>query len=102
MRFFLLLPLFTFIIIQVNAQIEISGEYRPRFQMRNGVFRLPAPDDDPSVFIAQRTRLTLNYQLEDKFTTHFSFQDVRVWGDQDQLSDEPSIGVFEASSLNWS
>jgi len=96
MRFFLLLPLFSFILIQVNAQIEISGEYRPRFQIRNGVFRLPAPDDDPSVFIAQRTRLTLNYQLEDKFTTHFSFQDVRVWGDQDQLSDEPSIGVFEA------
>ncbi|MEM1134806.1 MAG: alginate export family protein [Bacteroidota bacterium] len=96
MRFFILFLLLSSTIFNVSAQIEISGEYRSRFQYRNGVFRLPAPENSPSIFIAQRTRLNLHYQFQDKFTTHFSFQDVRVWGDQDQLSDEPSIGVFEA------
>jgi len=96
MRFFKLLLLSIIISFQIRAQVEISGEYRPRFQIRNGVFRLPASNEAPAVFIAQRSRLTLDYQHQDFFTTHFSLQDVRVWGDQDQLVDESSIGVFEA------
>ncbi|UZR99362.1 alginate export family protein [Chondrinema litorale] len=96
MRFFILIAFFVFTYFTTAAQIEISGEYRPRVQIRNGVFRLPAPDDTPSIFIAQRSRFNFHYTFEDKFETHFSFQDVRVWGDQNQLSDEPSVGVFEA------
>ncbi|MFA0963800.1 alginate export family protein [Roseivirga sp. BDSF3-8] len=78
------------------AQFTLGAEMRPRAQFRNGYRTLKAEGDDPSFFISQRTRLNAFYQKDDLFTTYISLQDVRIWGDQDQLADEPSTGVFEA------
>ncbi len=91
------LLLFTFFISSnVYAQLSFSGEFRPRAQYRHGWRNLPEKDQDPAVFIGQRTRLNLGYKQSDLVTFKVSLQDVRVWGDQSQLVDEANIGVFEA------
>ncbi|SDM63960.1 Alginate export [Catalinimonas alkaloidigena] len=79
-----------------QAQLTLDGELRSRFQYRNGYLTLPQTDDKPEAFIAQRTRLNLAYERPERVKTYLSLQDVRVWGDQSQLTDEPSVGVFQA------
>ena len=78
------------------GQFSFDGELRPRAQVRNGYLRLRNNGDSPAIFVAQRTRLNAAYQKSDLFDVYISVQDVRVWGDQDQLVDEASIGLFQA------
>ncbi|MGB3180421.1 MAG: alginate export family protein [Cyclobacteriaceae bacterium] len=78
------------------AQFTLSAEMRPRTQLRNGYRTLKSEGDSPSFFTSQRTRLNFLYEKDKLFSTYISVQDVRVWGDQDQLADEPSVGVFQA------
>ncbi len=89
--------LFLMLLIPVaRAQFEFSGEIRPRSEFRNGFFTLPGTNSQPAFFTSQRTRVDLSYTQKNRFSTFISLQDVRVWGDQDQLADEPSLGVFQA------
>jgi len=78
LKLLLILILFTFS-QRGNAQLEFSGEFRPRTEFRGGyktpIFRL----SDMAVVTDQRTRLIANYRksnVEFKITA----QDVRVWG----------------------
>ncbi|WP_438425882.1 alginate export family protein [Aquimarina macrocephali] len=76
---------FTLFITNINAQLKIDAEVRPRFEYRHG-FKTLFPDDaDPATFVSQRTRLNAGYKME-KLNFYLSLQDVRVWGDVPQLN----------------
>jgi hypothetical protein len=74
------------------AQLEISAQLRPRVEYRNG-YRFPIDSGaTDAFFISQRTRLNLSY-TDTLLETYLSLQDVRVWGDEAILSDDPSFGL---------
>ena len=50
---------------------------------------------EPAFFISQRSRLTAEHQ-DKKFRVKLSLQDVRVWGDEEQLRDLSSTALHEA------
>lgn len=89
--------LITIPILKNNAQLEISGEIRPRTEYSHGYSTLADIDQKPSLFTAQRTRLKLSYS-EDKLKTRLVFQDVRTWGSQKQLvtNEDYAISIHEA------
>ncbi len=86
-----------FSIFQINAQIIIDAEVRPRFEYRHGYKTLFPDDVDPAAFVSQRTRLNAGYK-KDKLKFYLSMQDVRVWGDVSQLntSDKNGFSVHQA------
>ncbi|MGB3074407.1 MAG: alginate export family protein [Chitinophagales bacterium] len=89
---FILTPL-----LKANAQssFTLSAIIRPRFELQYG-YRVP-PDSlsDPQLLFSQRTRLNAAYN-SDRFNAFLSFQDARIWGDQIQGTDVPSLGIHEA------
>lgn len=76
-----------------NAQLKIDADIRPRFEYRHGYGNLFPNDVEPAAFVVQRTRLNLNYQIEN-FTMMMSFQDVSVWGDTKQMDPKDSNSSF--------
>lgn len=74
-----------FISSEIFAQLDFSGEFRPRTELRNGYKTLPSATDKAAFFTSQRTRLNLYYKNDD-FKVGFSLQDVRTWGDTKQLN----------------
>jgi len=82
----------------INAQnSSLSAELRPRFEFRNGYKQLMPDGNDPAAFISQRTRLN-GYYSNETFKFKISLQDVRVWGDVNQLntSDVNGTSIHEA------
>ena len=77
------------------AQLYLTPQVRPRAEWRNGYQTLQTDESSGTFFVNQRSRLTLDYKQE-KVQMKFSLQDVRVWGDELQLKDVPSIGMHEA------
>jgi len=68
-----------------QSQFQIDAQYRPRFEVRRGYQQLARPGDVPAVFVSQRTRLKFSYQTE-MLRLVFSPQDVRVWGDEQNVT----------------
>lgn len=66
------------------AQVNLSGELRPRTEYAHGLKTLANPDQDAALFTTQRTRLNFGYK-DETFTTSIVLQDVRTWGNQPQL-----------------
>ncbi|WP_242928233.1 alginate export family protein [Pontibacter vulgaris] len=77
------------------AQLTLTPQIRPRAEWRNGYKNLPSATAKAAFFVSQRSRVTLDYK-QDKITSRFSFQDVRVWGDEEQAKDVASVSVHEA------
>lgn len=77
------------------AQLNISAEYRPRFELRDGYSTLKTDDSEPAYFINQRTRLNFNHTYNN-VTTRLSVQDYRIWGDSKLKSDDPGVSLYEA------
>ena len=83
------------------AQLTVDAEIRPRFEIRNGYKLLAVDGQVPAVFVSQRSRLNLTYS-KDQIATRFSIQDVRVWGDESNISstgvngNPASIDLYEA------
>lgn len=79
------------------SQFVISAELRPRAEYRDGFSTLVSQDDNPAIFISQRTRLNLAYKTN-RFKTYLSLQDVRVWGSQKQLvmNEDNAFSIHEA------
>ncbi len=73
-----------------NAQFIIDGQYRNRFEIRDGYKGMIGENSGPAVFMSQRTRLSFRYENE-FLKLNFSPQDVRLWGDENLSS---STGVF--------
>jgi len=76
---------------------SLSAELRPRFEFRNGYKQLMPDGNNPAAFISQRTRLN-GFYSNDNFILKISLQDVRVWGDVNQLntSDVNGTSIHEA------
>lgn len=91
------LVFFTFLLTNIQAQLKIDAELRPRFEYRHGYKTLFADDIDPAAFVSQRTRLNTEYTTE-KLKFYLSLQDVRVWGDVPQLNttDQNGLSIHQA------
>lgn len=95
-RMCLVLSVFTLLFGVENAvaQLVLNAELRPRTELRHGYRTLAGEDSRAAIFTSQRTRLGLLLNRE-KYRLGLSVQDVRVWGDEAQLRDEPSIAAHE-------
>ncbi len=79
----------------LQGQFKIQAEFRPRFEIRDGI-KAPLTDGDKAAIITtQRSRLNLGYNNDD-IELHFSIQDVRTWGDELYKTDSPVLNVYEA------
>ena len=96
---FIFLSGFLFVLAgDIFAQtVNISAELRPRFEYRHGYKTLFPDDTKPANFISQRTRLN-GFFANKNFKAYVSLQDVRVWGDVNQLNtrDVNGFSVHEA------
>ena len=69
----------------VFAQFQVDAELRTRGELYHGYKALAAKNQDAAFSISQRTRLNFGY--DSKWTElYVSFQDVRIWGDNPQLT----------------
>ncbi len=87
---------FGIMVAPVLAQLSLDGQIRPRVEFRDGYRQLPPEGSKPAAQVNQRTRLNLHYQHEDRVTTRISVQDLRIWGQERQMTTEPSFGLYEA------
>jgi acetyltransferase-like isoleucine patch superfamily enzyme len=96
----ILLIIIGLITTQTFAQFTLSGEFRPRTELRNGYKRLNPSNIEASLFTSQRTRLNTAYETE-KYSFFVSIQDVRVWGDVPQLnvSDKNGLAIHQAYGI---
>ncbi len=77
------------------AQFKLTGEIRPRIEFRDGYKKI-IPEDARSVLLMnQRTRLGISYSTK-LYTTHISFQDVRIWGQEQFKTNQLNVGLNEA------
>lgn len=84
------------------GQITIDAEVRPRSEYRNGYQLVRTADTEPAFFTSQRTRLAFGYESE-PYEIYASGQDVRVWGESEQLQDNANLNIHEAwAQLNLS
>jgi len=81
----LTMSFFVFTAWAIGQTVKIDGEIRPRAEFRNGYKALPPADSKAAFAISQRTRFNAFYGNE-SFKSYISMQDVRVWGDQPQLT----------------
>lgn len=77
------------------AQLSFQGTYRPRTELRDGYRLMQTDQTKPAFFTSQRTRLGLNYR-GDQYRFNIAVQDVRTWGDVEQLKDHANLNVHEA------
>ena len=85
-----------------QSSFELGGEFRPRFEFRDGYKSLKDDNFSPAAFVSQRTRLILDYK-NPKVETRITFFDNRLWGDQPGKKDISSVGIHEAwAAINLS
>lgn len=77
-----------------NAQLSVGTELRNRGEYRDGYQKLAGEDNEAHVSVSQRTRIIVNFENED-LKLRFSPQDVRVWGDEVNGNNKPSLELFE-------
>lgn len=83
--------------IQVKAQFSLSGEIRPRTEYRDG-FKTPTQTGDEAAFFTeQRSRLNFNF-IDSSYTFRLSLQDVRLWGENNQIFKEENGNTFLSES----
>jgi hypothetical protein len=99
-NYFFIITVFVFcfsVSSSLAQEVKISGELRPRYEMRHGYKTLIPDDTKAANFVSQRTRLNAFYG-NSNFKIYLSIQDVRVWGDVSQLnkSDVYGLSIHEA------
>jgi len=62
----------------IAQQFTISGQFRPRYELRNGYSTLMQEGNLPAQYISQRTRFGFGYTSE-VFKVGLSVQNVGVW-----------------------
>jgi hypothetical protein len=77
-------------LVQVSAQMTLSGQLRPRGEYRDGFANLTPSESKPAGFVSQRTRINFGYKW-DRLSFGATVQDVRVWG-QDASTITPADG----------
>ncbi len=79
-----------------DKTLKIDFEFRSRAEYRNGYGVLRNDSSTAGGFVNQRSRLSINYTLNNRFVLQFSIQDLRVWGQQDPRSIGATLQAFEA------
>jgi len=82
----------------LQAQFNISGEFRTRGEYRDGYITLRDSSQTPNLDILGRARISFDYKNE-KFITRFSLQQAFVYGQNYYSSDTISkntVNIFEA------
>lgn len=64
---------------EAKAQFTLTGQIKPRTEVRGGQGTLQKNGDDAAAFVSQRTRLNAGYTGY-RFKAFMALQDVRVWG----------------------
>jgi hypothetical protein len=77
-----------------SGQLTLSGQLRPRAELRDGYGTLETDGNKNAAFVSQRTRLTFNYK-SGHLIFQTSVQDVRLWG-----QDASTITVNDGSRLS--
>ena len=83
--------------VESFAQFEMGAQIRPRSEFRNGFKTLTLENNDPVLFVEQRSRLWMSYN-QSKYKVHINIQDVRMWGANSQIykNDNTLFNVYEA------
>ncbi|WKK64623.1 alginate export family protein [Lutimonas zeaxanthinifaciens] len=89
--FFIAITLFAFS-QAFSQELKMSAELKPRFEARHGFGTLASPEDDPALFVSQRTRLRFDFATE-KYQFLVDVQNVGVWGDVSTLSKSDKNGT---------
>lgn len=93
-KFILMIAIMLSLSVITYAQtVEVSGQFRPRYEMRNGYSTLIPEGSQPANFISQRTRLNFNFS-NDIFKVGFAVQNVGVWGETGTLSKSSVNGTM--------
>ena len=102
MRTGIIVAIFLFIAELVQSQtsdtiktFNVSLEFRPRVEFRNGYKQLRNDTTTPAYFGTQRSRILFDFKQK-YFKFHTSIQDIRIWGQYGQESINGSLNVFEA------
>ena len=77
------------------TNLNVSLEYRPRLELRNGFRQLRSDTSLAALFTSHRARLNFDVKKK-KFAAALSIQDIRTFGAADPRSNAGSIQVFEA------
>lgn len=97
-----LLPLLMLLelpLMPVRAQLVCSAEIRPRILTDLG-YASPKIKGTPAlVYVTQRTRLNVRFS-QGMFESYISFQDVRLWGGDDNYRQSGSYGNTGSLSLH--
>lgn len=75
-----------------SQTFEAELQLRPRFEYRNGYKTLLLENQDPAIFVSQRSRIVLGYR-DEKLAVKLSPQNVSVWGDVSINRLEESTGI---------
>lgn len=79
--------------------IIISGQIRPKAELRYGAFQPISAKDQPAALISQRTRLRFFYEYKDLLAVQITPQYINVWG-QESLTQgvaaNNGFGLYEA------
>lgn len=80
----------------LDSNWTITGQVRPRMEIRNGYRVLPTDHtDDGVMFISQRSRLGIAYSSDPRLMLTLIVQDVRTWGDELNTTSDYSANNFD-------
>lgn len=77
-----------------KISFTIGGEFRTRFEVRNGYRSLVPDDTTPAFFGNMRTRLNLDFKSK-YVNAYISLQDARTYGEYSGQFKNGTIGLFE-------
>jgi len=90
---------FTFVLNAQTDSIQFSAELRPRIIVDNGYAAPKIKGDAIPVYTTQRTRLNALFSNR-MFESYISFQDVRIWGADNNYKSSGVFGNTESISLH--
>jgi hypothetical protein len=80
-----------------SEELKIYIQFRPRAEFRNGLFTPILEGQKPASFVAQRSRIGLNYSRSDKLKIGLSTQVVTTWGNDPQVQfSANNVSLYEA------
>lgn len=80
-------------------QLIIGAEIRPKFIVDNGYKTPLIKNEDAILYTCQRTRINATFS-NNKYECFISFQDVRLWGDDDHYKTSGQYGNSSSSRLH--
>lgn len=80
----------------LDSNWTISGQVRPRMEIRNGYRILPTDHtNDGVMFVSQRSRLGVSYSNDRRLSLTLVMQDVRTWGDELNTTSDYAANNFD-------